>query len=144
MIFEVNGLQGISTKRHKLVNANYLTKKEQEEYRILRRHLSLEREKGEMNCFIRRNKLVVNDNEFTSEELLRIEEEEVLPKTNSTPATPTQKLLQRPESPEEQPRTLFVASRENAANELKKNQAKIEKIMKLRSNSSSLHIGKKN
>ncbi|KAG5872206.1 hypothetical protein JTB14_011078 [Gonioctena quinquepunctata] len=75
------------TTTQKSTNTLDLTKKEQEESKILRKYLLKEREKGERSCYIRRNKLVINGNEFTIDELLKSEENKFLLKPSSTPST---------------------------------------------------------
>lgn len=72
--------------------SNDLTDKQREEGKILRKHLSLARQDNNTNCFIRRNKLHVNNKVYTLEELEGNEEFveiEEASKINSAPGTPS-------------------------------------------------------
>lgn len=71
--------------------ANDLTLKQRQEGQILRKHLNLARLDGNnRNCFIRRNKLIVDDISYSPEELEKNETEEdaAHSKPNSAPSTP--------------------------------------------------------
>lgn len=81
--------------------ANELTFQQRQEQLVLRRHLNSHKENKEVKTYIRGNKLIIDQQEFSVEQLLEIEE--IKPqerKTNSVPVTPTQPPLR--EYPEEE------------------------------------------
>ncbi|CAG9823945.1 unnamed protein product [Phaedon cochleariae] len=83
--------------------SNDLTPNEREEQRILRKYLNQEKKSGKFtSCYIRKNKLHLDDNVYTIEELKEIEEEEEARRVLSEPSTPTQRLITKVRSePEE-------------------------------------------
>lgn len=94
------------TKRHILSNCkkltgtgisinNDLTYQQRQELAVLRRHLNIHRQNKNKKSFIRGNKLVVDNIEYTANQLIEIEEkEENQERGNSAPSTPCQSLLQ--------------------------------------------------
>ncbi|CAH1105643.1 unnamed protein product [Psylliodes chrysocephalus] len=67
------------------------TPKQRYESSILRKHLNLAKQDKQNNCYIKRNKLYVNENIYSVENLLGVEElaNNLNKKPNSAPSTPT-------------------------------------------------------
>lgn len=67
------------------------TPKPRYESSILRKHLNLAKHDQQNNCYIKRNKLYVNENIYSVENLLGVEElaNNLNKKPNSAPSTPT-------------------------------------------------------
>lgn len=82
-----------------VVISHDLTYKQREERKTLKAHQDKQRTLGKKS-YIRGNKLIVEDQKFSIEELegLEVEEVECIQKASSTPATPTQVLIKEPES----------------------------------------------
>lgn len=76
--------------------AHDLTIKQREERKYLKIHLDRQRQLGK-RTFIRANKLIVDNQEYSIEQLKYSENEEEQRKTSSTPATPTQVLIREAE-----------------------------------------------
>ncbi|CAG9822850.1 unnamed protein product [Phaedon cochleariae] len=75
--------------------ANDLTPKQRKEGEILRKHLSLARlDENNKNCYIKGNKLIVDNKSYAPEDLEKIviNEDTIPARPNSAPATPTLQL----------------------------------------------------
>ncbi|KAJ8933440.1 hypothetical protein NQ314_013997 [Rhamnusium bicolor] len=70
--------------------ANDQTPKQREENKILRKHLQQAKQNVDNICFIKRNKLHINDEIYTPEELKNCEQSDIInpTKSNSEPKTP--------------------------------------------------------
>lgn len=85
-------------KGSKIYIANDLTEKQRGEYKILREHLSRAREDTENSCYIKGNKLYVNNVAYTVEDLKYETEPE--PRSYSSPPTPN--ITSKPASNQEE------------------------------------------
>lgn len=88
--------------------ANDLTQKQRNENKILRKHLYLAKQEGKSSCYIKRNKLHVDNEIYTPQELENCEEAETthLEKPNSAPETPTVQTLSNREERKNQEKSL--------------------------------------
>lgn len=68
---------------------NDLTPQQQNEYKLLRKHLLLAKQEGQKNCYIKNGKLFVDEETYDYEDLLQLEKTDVVITSNSTPSTPT-------------------------------------------------------
>ena len=87
---------------------NDLAQKQREENKILRKHLYLAKQEGNNNCYIKRNKLHVNNEIYTPQDLENCEEAETthLEKSSSAPETPTVQTLPNSEERKDQKKAL--------------------------------------
>lgn len=97
-----------------------LTIKQRQERRFLREHAEKQRKTGK-EAHIRGNKLFVNNEEFSIEDLKKLEEEPEGRRTNSTPATPTQDLIREEKSPPHIGKAIKNITPTNPTNFIKKN-----------------------
>ncbi|KAJ8962756.1 hypothetical protein NQ318_001154 [Aromia moschata] len=90
-------------KGKKLSIANDLTQKQRIENKLLRKHLYLAKEDKNKNCYIKNNKLYVNGEAYSTEQLQIIENIDDDPvKSNSEPGTPSAQTHNKEEKKKEE------------------------------------------
>lgn len=127
-------------KGTKIYFSNDLTENQRNEYKILREHLKQAKANTKDRCYIKGNKLFVNNIVYTAEDLHH--EEEPIPKNRSAPLTPVQSYdvayttLVKEKEPDRQ---VNIAEKESeATTSLEKNQNSTPKSATIRKSTNQI------